>query len=60
MLNLFKVLGAAAVLTMAVADYRGWSLFSGQSASNAQRFSSGPGSTGSSSSGRSSGPVRHK
>jgi hypothetical protein len=56
MLNLFKGLGAAAIIFMSVADFRGWSLFSGQSASNAQRFSSG--TTGRSSG--PSGPVRHK
>jgi hypothetical protein len=56
MLTLFKALGAVALITLAVADYRGWSLFSGQSAANAQRFS-GSGAPGRSSS---SGPVRHK
>jgi hypothetical protein len=59
MLTLFKAMGVVALVTLAVADYRGWSLFSGSSA-NAQKFSG----TGSSSTYRgpsgSSSPIRHK
>jgi hypothetical protein len=58
MLTLFKAMGVVALVTLAVADYRGWSLFSGSSA-NAQKFSGTGSSTYRGPSGSSS-PIRHK